>query len=77
MLFIFSSTVAIYCNLLEICVTVLTHSMPLVSFYMRQLIFVLTHFIPLVTLYSLKTSENHWFSDVFKGIERDKSHKMG
>ena len=28
-------------------------------------------------LYLLKTSENLWFSDVFKGIERDQWQEMG
>ena len=27
--------------------------------------------------YPLKTSENLWFSDVFRGIGRDQWHKIG
>ena len=27
--------------------------------------------------YPLKTSENLWFSDIFRGVERDQWHEMG
>ena len=35
--------------------------------YQHQIRVILTHFTPMSFLYPLKTSENHRFSDVFKG----------
>ena len=34
-------------------------------------------FLTVLFLYPLKISENFWFSDVFRGIEKEQWHEIG
>ena len=45
--------------------------------YMRKVAHVLTFFFPMFPLIPLKTTENLWFSDVFRGIKREHWEEKG